>query len=159
MSDKRVVPGYKITPCSVIGEKIEVYSRNVMMPCQKVKLTDECEEISYIFTFYAKDNSKATILEKTDKDCLINKYTLKNQNDSISGTKIHIKTLDRIKKDNISVKNLTGRHKSQHFVTKDFTCVELIKEETNIISSQDYEQLIEKKLESEDSYSDIILDK
>jgi hypothetical protein len=156
-SSTRVIPSYKIQPCSIIADSTEIISRDILFPFIKIKLTDECNDIKYIYTCYAEDNSKATILKATEIECFKNKYTLNKVNDSISGTKIHIQTVKRIGQNKMKLVNQTGRHKAQKITLTNFTCVELLKEETNIISSENYQDLLFKKQEQDDSYGQISL--
>ncbi len=147
MDKIRTYPPEKITPSSVIGDCIEIFSRHFYFPFKRIMLVNkEKEECNIIlYTGKAKDNSSATIKTITSLDCLKTKFTYTNLNSKISGTQIDIQTKIKARDRDIKKIKLTGRHNAQKLHLNDFTYVELMKEESNIINSQDYHLLLEKK--------------
>jgi len=145
MAKNRTYPQSKITPSSVLGDCVHIYSRHFYLPFKKVKIINEENCPVFLYTGDAKDNSSAIIVEKSTSICLKNKFTNTNIDGKISGTHIHIQSETKIRENNIKKVNLTGRHKAQELKLNTFTYVALIKEESNIINSKDYASLVEKK--------------
>ncbi len=150
MANIRSYPAEKITPSSILGNKVEIFSRHFYLPFQKIILEDDsCEDILYIYTCDARDNSSAIIKEISDSECLKTEFTNIALESKISGIHITISTQAKVRNRDIKKVNLSGRHKAQQLNLNAFTYVELIKEETNIINSKHYHILLDKKLKKE----------
>ena len=145
MAKSRTYPQAKITPSSILGDCIHITSRHFYFPFKKIKIINEEDCPVFLYTGNAKDNSSATVMEISELKCLKNKFTNISKNAKISGTHIYIQSAVKIRENNIKKINLTGRHKAQELKLNNFTYVALIKEESNIINSQDYASLVEKK--------------
>lgn len=145
MAKNRIYPQAKITPSSILGDCVHIHSRHFYFPFKKIKIVNEEDCPAFLYTGNAKDNSSAVVVELSRLKCLKNKFTNISKNAKISGTHIYIQSEVKIRENNIKKVNLTGRHKSQELKLNSFTYVELIKEESNIINSQDYASLVEKK--------------
>jgi len=145
MAKNRTYPQSKITPSSILGDCVNIYSRHFYLPFKKVKIINEENCPIFLYTGDAKDNSSAIIIKESISICLKNKFTNTNIDGKISGTHIYIQSQTKIRENNIKKVNLTGRHKAQELKLNDFTHVTLIREESNIINSQDYASLVEKK--------------
>lgn len=145
MVKNRTYPQAKITPSSILGDCVHIYSRHFYLPFKKIKIINEEDCPVFLYTGDAKDNSSAVVVKSSELQCLKNKFTNISKNSKISGTHIHIQSEVKIRENNIKKVNLTGRHKSQELKLNSFTYVALIKEESNIINSQDYASLVEKK--------------
>ena len=148
MAKTRVYPPSKIAPSSIIGDNIHLYSRHIYLPFKKIKLMHENEDCQIIiYTGEVKDNSSAEIVKTTKNLCLKTKYTSTSKTSKISGTHIHVKTKVKVRENSVKKVKLSGRHNAQELKLNDFTYAELIKEESNIINSQDYASLAKKKID------------
>jgi len=145
MAKSRTYPQTKIVPSSVLGDCVHIYSRHFYLPFKKIRIINKENCPDFLYTGNAKDNSSAIVAKKSVLTCLKDKFTNTNIDAKISGTHIHIQSEVKIRENNIKKVNLTGRHKSQELKLNSFTYVALIKEESNIINSQDYASLVEKK--------------
>lgn len=146
MSKKRTYPQAKIAPSSILGDRVDIFSRHFYFPFRKIKIINQEQDCpEFLYTGDAKDNSSAVIQIESTIECLKNKFTNINKNGQISGTHIYIQTKIKVRDNLIKKVKLTGRHNAQKIHLNDFTYVQLIKEESNIINSQDYATLVEKK--------------
>lgn len=149
MTKKRKLLASKISPSSIIGDHVKIVSRHIVMPFQKIKYTNkekDCEHVKFFFTGKIIDNSVATISKITERTCFKNKYTISKLDDNIRGLEITIKTEEKVREHKISKVKESGRHNAQYLNLSKFTFAELIKEDRDIICSNDYHKLKELKL-------------
>ncbi|MGJ0377329.1 hypothetical protein [Aliarcobacter cryaerophilus] len=148
----RKILASKIAPSSIIGEQVEIISRHIVLPFQKIQYKPKeknCEDIKFFFTGKIIDNSEVIIKKITERTCFENNFTLKKENDKIKGIEISIKSSDKVRENDITKVKESGRHNAQRLSLSKFTFAELIKEERDIINSSNYKELKEIKIKIE----------
>lgn len=150
--EKRKLPASKIAPSSLIGEQVEIISRHIVLPFQKIQYKPkekDCEDIKFFFTGKLVDNSEVTIKKTTKRTCFENNFTITEEDGKIRGLEISIKSSDKVRQNSITKGKESGRHNAQYLVLNKFTFAELIKEERDIIHSSNYKELKDIKIKIE----------
>lgn len=150
--EKRKLPASKIAPSSLVGEEVEIISRHIVLPFQKIQYKPkekDCEDIKFFFTGKLVDNSEVTIKKVTKRTCFENNFTITEKDGKIRGLEISIKSSEKVRENNISKSKESGRHNAQCLVLNKFTFAELIKEERDIINSANYKELRDLKIQIE----------
>ncbi len=143
----------KISPSFLIGEKLEISSRDLKPKKTPPKKSEDCD--TRFYEYVAEDNTDIKLLEDylEDNFCedLISNsmFTLENLNQGINleditvtkignvlkGTKFLIYSKDNKIKSKEKVINKSGRHKAEKYIVKDLTICYLEKEDSNIFKS------------------------
>jgi hypothetical protein len=66
----RKILASKIAPSSIIGEQVEIISRHIVLPFQKIQYKPKeknCEDIKFFFTGKIIDNSEVIIKKITER--------------------------------------------------------------------------------------------
>lgn len=150
--EKRKLAASKIAPSSLIGEEVEIISRHIVLPFQKIQYKPKeksCEDIKFFFTGKLIDNSEVTIKKETKRTCFENTFTITEIDGKIRGLEINIKSSEKVRENNIKKIKESGRHNAQHLVLNKFTFAELVKEERDIICSANYKELKDLKIKIE----------
>lgn len=142
--DTRKYLASKIAPSSILGDAVEVISRHIILPFQKVKYFDS----SFFYTGKVIDNSSAEITKITEESYFKDDFTNLSLNGKISGLEISIRTQEKVRESSITKIKKSGRHNAQLLNLSKITFAELIKEERDIINSQEYHQLKELRIEN-----------
>lgn len=139
----------KISPTFMIGNSLDIKSRDLKYRKAPPKRSIDCDAIFYEYT--AKDNSKITLLKDyTGKICediinnnfinqtdLRNKLSLKDlvltkKGDELSGTKLILYLTSKL---NFKIINLSNRHKAQNAKVNSLSVCFLELEQKSILES------------------------
>lgn len=150
MNKVDTIEASKIAPTFLIGDSLQVLSRDLKPSKKPPKYSEDCESRFYEYT--AKDNSKITLLSDyngevcndllddsflndTDlsNDVTLQDLMLNKKNDELSGSKIVIYSTKKKLKHEVT--NLTARHKAQEVKINSLALCVLELEQTGILKS------------------------